>query len=486
MDWINDTQNAINFIENNLLENINADDVSKQINSSADYFQRTFNIVTGLSISEYIRNRRLTLAGEELKNTQTKVIDVAMKYKYDSPDSFTKAFMRFHGITPSAARASDGLKHFMPLSIKIYIKGGFGMNRKIIPNIPEVRYYGNEVDYAVNVFSAVLGTTENEISRAEISAFSGMANYFCWIDGDWVGSRGCEIFGAINETPFEAELNLMKTFGLAAKYISINRDTDGSMLNTDSDQIKWDIVETINKGYPVLAKFEGEHKHSIVIGYENDGDKLVCKEAVEGEDESGGSGHSSGHGDAEILVRANWQESIKEYIIIKEKLEPVPERRRVLELFKKITAFARRTDKIHGKMSVGFAAWEAYLHMLEHEDLSQLPLLSNEPDDDSLSLRIGIYCDGLCQIWERHAALPYYRRLAEKYPEWREELEIAVAALDDCSKYGGFLWSQGFGFEGEGLEKFRDPAARKILADEGRRAMQKDIKAIEQFEKILS
>ena len=107
MNWINDTGNAINFIENNLLENISADDVSNHIHSSTDYFQRTFNIVTGLSISEYIRNRRLTLAGEELKNTQTKVIDISMKYGYDSPDSFTKAFTRFHGVTPTSVRVSS-------------------------------------------------------------------------------------------------------------------------------------------------------------------------------------------------------------------------------------------------------------------------------------------------------------------------------------------------------------------------------------------
>jgi hypothetical protein len=81
--------------------------------------------------------------------------------------------------------------------------------------------------------------------------------------------------------------------------------------------------------------------------------------------------------------------------------------------------------------------------------------------------------------------LDYYRSLADKYPEWREELNIAVAALDECSKYAGFLWGQGFAFEGEGLAKFRDPAARKILADEGRKAMRKDIEAIGQFEKIL-
>ena len=81
--------------------------------------------------------------------------------------------------------------------------------------------------------------------------------------------------------------------------------------------------------------------------------------------------------------------------------------------------------------------------------------------------------------------MDYYRLLAEKYPEWREELNTAVTALDECSKYGGFLWKQGFSFDEKGYEKFRDPAARKILADEGRKAMHKDMEAIEQFEKIL-
>ena len=94
MNWIDDTQKAIHFIENNLLENISADDVSNYIHSSADYFRRTFNIVTGLSISEYIRNRRLSLAGEEIKNTQAKIIDVSLKYGYESVKLNPKTFFR--------------------------------------------------------------------------------------------------------------------------------------------------------------------------------------------------------------------------------------------------------------------------------------------------------------------------------------------------------------------------------------------------------
>jgi len=145
---------------------------------------------------------------------------------------------------------------------------------------------------------------------------------------------------------------------------------------------------------------------------------------------------------------------------------------------------SKRTDKIDSKTmrvssaNVGFAAWEAYLHMLEHEDLSELPT-------EKVADILGQYCDGLCQIWGRNSGLPYYRLLLERFPEWKIEIEIAINALDECSKYGGFLWSQGIGWEGAGLEKFRSKDGRKILADEGRKAMQKDMEAIQQFEKIL-
>lgn len=349
------------------------------------------------------------------------------------------------------------------------------MNRKIIPNIPEIGYYGNETDFGINLLAATFSIAGTGMDKSELAFFSGMANHFCWIEGDWVGSRGCECFGNNNETPFQEELRLLETMGWSAKYVEVIRDDGGKMLNVDREQIKRDFVESIDKGFPVLLRRTDNHRYSIIIGYECDGDTIVCKEAVDGEDESV-------HRDAETFVHENWQDVILDYIMLIERLEPVSERRRILEQLKSIVAHARRTDKIRGRILSGAAAWEEYLRMLEHEDLSTLPL---DTGKDNVNLRLGVYCDGLCQIWERNAALDYYRSLAEGYPEWREELNIAVAALDECSKYGGFLWSQGFAFEGEGLEKFRDPAARKILADEGRKAMCKDMEAIAQFEKIL-
>ena len=124
MTWINDTQKALRYIENNLLNELNPDDVASHICASGSNFGRIFGIVTGFSVAEYIRLRRLSMAGQELRDAKCKVIDVALKYGYDSPESFAKAFSRFHGITPSEAKNNDmSIKIFAPLTIEMNIKG---------------------------------------------------------------------------------------------------------------------------------------------------------------------------------------------------------------------------------------------------------------------------------------------------------------------------------------------------------------------------
>ncbi len=133
MDWICGLQKAIDYIENHLTEKIDYEAVAKQGYSSSYHFQRVFGILCGVTMGEYIRNRRLSLAGSELATTDAKVIDVALKYGYESPDSFTKAFKQFHGITPSEAK-KDGsnLKAFSRMSVKITLSGGSVMNYKIV------------------------------------------------------------------------------------------------------------------------------------------------------------------------------------------------------------------------------------------------------------------------------------------------------------------------------------------------------------------
>ena len=133
MDWITGIQNAVNYVEEHLTEDIDYDEVAKEAACSNFYFQRIFGILCGISLGDYIRNRRLTLAGNELCASNDKVIDVAMKYGYDSPESFTRAFSKFHGITPSEAKKNGSkLKSFSRISVKITLSGGSVMNYKII------------------------------------------------------------------------------------------------------------------------------------------------------------------------------------------------------------------------------------------------------------------------------------------------------------------------------------------------------------------
>ena len=132
MDWIIGLQKAIDYIEDNLTETIDYEMVAAQSFSSSYHFQRVFSILCGFTIGEYIRNRRLSLAGMELAKSDAKVIDVALKYGYESPDSFARAFQKFHGILPSQAR-NDGsnLKSFSRLVLKFSLKGGIIMNYRI-------------------------------------------------------------------------------------------------------------------------------------------------------------------------------------------------------------------------------------------------------------------------------------------------------------------------------------------------------------------
>lgn len=132
MDWITGIQRAIDYIETHLTEEIDYDQAAKECFSSPFHFQRIFSILCGYTLGEYIRCRRLTLAGTELAAGNGKVIDIAAKYGYESPDSFAKAFQKFHGITPSQARGNGAvLKSFSRLSIKILLEGGSIMNYRI-------------------------------------------------------------------------------------------------------------------------------------------------------------------------------------------------------------------------------------------------------------------------------------------------------------------------------------------------------------------
>ena len=104
MSWLEDITSSIKYIEGHLTDELTLEKIAAKINLSPFYFQKGFSILCGITVSEYIRNRRLTNAGQDLYLNQEKVMDVAIKYGYNNATSFSRAFERFHGIKPGEVR----------------------------------------------------------------------------------------------------------------------------------------------------------------------------------------------------------------------------------------------------------------------------------------------------------------------------------------------------------------------------------------------
>ncbi len=98
---------VIDTIEKQLTSEINYDELAKIVGISSYSLQRTFSFLTGMTLTEYIRKRRLSKSAEEIKETKEKIIDIALKYQYDSPVSFSNAFKKMHGISPKGARNNN-------------------------------------------------------------------------------------------------------------------------------------------------------------------------------------------------------------------------------------------------------------------------------------------------------------------------------------------------------------------------------------------
>ena len=134
MNWIQGLSSAIAYMEQRLTDDISLDEVAQQAYTSCSHFQLVFHVVMGITVGEYIRNRRLSLAAQDLLSVGDKLIDVALRYGYDTQESFSKAFTRFHGVPPSKATWGR-VRLFQPLSIHVNVEGGFEMSRKTVDDI---------------------------------------------------------------------------------------------------------------------------------------------------------------------------------------------------------------------------------------------------------------------------------------------------------------------------------------------------------------
>ena len=130
--WLKQLSQVIDYIESNLTGVISYDEAAKIACCSTYYFQRMFTHITGIPLSEYIRRRRMTVAAFELQTTDMKVMDIALKYGYESPTSFNRAFQSVHGVSPIVARAQGTLLNaYPPIRFSISVTGGENMSYRI-------------------------------------------------------------------------------------------------------------------------------------------------------------------------------------------------------------------------------------------------------------------------------------------------------------------------------------------------------------------
>ncbi|MDR3541523.1 MAG: AraC family transcriptional regulator [Desulfosporosinus sp.] len=161
MEWLDKMNSAIKYIEENLAGDIDIKAVAKIVVCSEYQFQRMFAFITDVPLSEYIRRRRHTLAAFELQRTDAKVIDLALKYGYDSPISFSRAFRKLHGVTPTTVRRiGTKLKAYPPISFHISVKGDVETNYRI------------EEKQAFSVFGVEeIFSTENDADKSAVPEF---------------------------------------------------------------------------------------------------------------------------------------------------------------------------------------------------------------------------------------------------------------------------------------------------------------------------
>jgi AraC family transcriptional regulator len=198
LQWIIRLNNAIDYIEEHLTDTIDYEEIAKLACCSTYHFQRMFAYMAEIPLSEYIRRRRMSRAAVDLQNNAEKIIDIALKYGYDSPTAFNRAFQKIHGIPPSQVKtAGVFLKAFPPISFKITIKGAEEVEFKIekkdafrIVGVREPLYHEVEKNFEVVPQmwqKAVMNGTLEKLSRMMNSEPKGMLGVnVCNEKEDWM------------------------------------------------------------------------------------------------------------------------------------------------------------------------------------------------------------------------------------------------------------------------------------------------------------
>ncbi len=224
MDWVDRMNKVTDYVENHLDSEIDETEISKITACSFTLFQSSFSQITGVSLSEYVRRRKLTCAAYDLQNTNEKVIDIALKYGYQSSDAFSVAFKRLHGVTPTDAR-KNGVKltFYCRLNFSLTIKGGDRMDYTVIEREPfNVMGIRRTTPYGGGTWAIVKSDGSNEAIKNISGHFynlglcfgfgeDGSNDYMCGIEWGNEPIDGLDTFNYPEATwlKFEAEGSIL-------------------------------------------------------------------------------------------------------------------------------------------------------------------------------------------------------------------------------------------------------------------------------------
>lgn len=272
MEWNEKLQAIIDYIENHLQrteEPIDREEIAKLSGCSYDFFLKIFSYMNGMSFAEYIRSRKMTLAGYDLKSTGLKVVDISYKYGYDSPTSFTKAFQQFHGVSPKEARSSDTVLKATPkMQLSLSQEYSWRLERK-----SGFRLIGKSIKISCrdNAHYVKIPEFWNECQR------NGIFSQLIFMDnGSPKGLFG--LFGAYDEQSKEIEYSIMTRS---------NSELPSGFVETSIPDATWAVFDcigpapqTIQKGWGYLnaewlVKYPFPHAECPELEWYSDGNSYA-------------------------------------------------------------------------------------------------------------------------------------------------------------------------------------------------------------------
>ena len=403
--WVEKVQEAINYIEDNLFELVSVESVGKAINYAPSSFSNIFSAITGYSVGEYIRFRRLSCAADKLAGGECSVTDMAFECGYETVEAFSKAFKRLFGCPPSKiSESSFGYQRFFPISINFGLIGGFTMKRNLIPGLSRVDWSDTQrQNEFVNSVVSALNALGEKLDYDYVCAVSGSAFRTSFsVDGWNLGN-----YHAIN-TPIIIE----HTFKMLGYEVSHHTRSD---YETDSRL----IMDSIDKGFPVVT-LEGVISCAdacVISGYDNNGEVLLgYSPFMYIEDD-----HNEAPDDTGYFRKSDWHsgffaEANGRILIIEGKCEKPDKQAIFAETLKLISQLIRKENLVPGQYN-GLAAHKALANAL----------LTYTWDDD-----VKPYLNVMCcekQYLDRQYAVEFFRNnnrddLADLYEQ--------IAAL--CAK----------------------------------------------------